>query len=308
MKSGWLGYQERGSVFAYRLIAWIARTLGRPLTRLLLYPICLYYMLLSPTTPRASRQYLAKALGRAPRWREVFRHHLRFATTLLDRVYLYGGPQDLFDIRIHGTEVVQRIRAAPRGCLMLSAHLGSYEFVRAFGLQNRLIVNMMMYEDNAQKFGTVIESLDRRSERRIIRIGRIDALITAKERLDRGELLGILGDRAVSSERLVRAPFFGEDALFPAGPFLAASVLDVPVVLFVCLYRGGNRYDLHFEELAERVELDRRRSADLETWMRRYAARLEHYCRLDPYNWFNFYDFWAAPAPQAARAPDRQAA
>jgi predicted LPLAT superfamily acyltransferase len=24
----------------------------------------------------------------------------------------------------------------------------------------------------------------------------------------------------------------------------------------------------------------------------RYAARLEHYCRLAPYNWFNFYDSW----------------
>jgi predicted LPLAT superfamily acyltransferase len=28
----------------------------------------------------------------------------------------------------------------------------------------------------------------------------------------------------------------------------------------------------------------------------RYAAVLEHYCRTDPYNWFNFFDFWARPA------------
>jgi predicted LPLAT superfamily acyltransferase len=26
--------------------------------------------------------------------------------------------------------------------------------------------------------------------------------------------------------------------------------------------------------------------------MQRYADRLEHYCRLAPYNWFNFHDFW----------------
>jgi len=26
--------------------------------------------------------------------------------------------------------------------------------------------------------------------------------------------------------------------------------------------------------------------------LRRYAERLEHYCRIAPYNWFNFYDFW----------------
>ena len=26
--------------------------------------------------------------------------------------------------------------------------------------------------------------------------------------------------------------------------------------------------------------------------IQRYAGRLEHYTRIAPYNWFNFYDFW----------------
>ena len=31
----------------------------------------------------------------------------------------------------------------------------------------------------------------------------------------------------------------------------------------------------------------------LDEVMRRYVARLEALCREAPYNWFNFYDFWA---------------
>ena len=31
----------------------------------------------------------------------------------------------------------------------------------------------------------------------------------------------------------------------------------------------------------------------------RYAAILDQYCRSDPYNWFNFHDFWRAPGAQA---------
>jgi predicted LPLAT superfamily acyltransferase len=27
----------------------------------------------------------------------------------------------------------------------------------------------------------------------------------------------------------------------------------------------------------------------------RYAALLDRYCRSDPYNWFNFFDFWQEP-------------
>ena len=30
--------------------------------------------------------------------------------------------------------------------------------------------------------------------------------------------------------------------------------------------------------------------------IRRYVALLEECCRSDPYNWFNFYDFWHDPA------------
>ncbi|HKQ30137.1 MAG TPA: hypothetical protein VJS66_02530, partial [Burkholderiales bacterium] len=132
-------------------------------------------------------------------------------------------------------------------------------------------------------------------ERRIIPIGPVDSLITAKERLDRGEVIGILGDRAVSEERFVEVRFFGEQAAFPAGPFITAAVLKVPVVLFFCLYRGGNRYELYFEPFADQVTLNRRNPDELQHWMQRYAERLEHYCRLEPYNWFNFYDFWRPP-------------
>src|SRR6185436_13412893 len=111
----WLRYRERGNVFAYRLIARIARFCGRRFTHGLLYPICLYYVLLSPTTRRASRQYLTKVFGRPARWREVFRHHYCFAATLLDRVYLYGGKTALFDIRDVGADALHRLRHQGRG-------------------------------------------------------------------------------------------------------------------------------------------------------------------------------------------------
>jgi predicted LPLAT superfamily acyltransferase len=39
--------------------------------------------------------------------------------------------------------------------------------------------------------------------------------------------------------------------------------------------------------------LDRdHRTGDVQYWTQRYVERLEHYVRLAPYNWFNFYPFW----------------
>ena len=42
------------------------------------------------------------------------------------------------------------------------------------------------------------------------------------------------------------------------------------------------------------------RAAQLGEWAQRYAARLEHYTRLAPYNWFNLYDFWHRRADTGA--------
>ncbi len=59
------------------------------------------------------------------------------------------------------------------------------------------------------------------------------------------------------------------------------------------LYRDPNRYDLYCELLAEQIVLPRKhREEALRGYVQQYAARLEHFARLAPDNWFNFYDFW----------------
>jgi predicted LPLAT superfamily acyltransferase len=76
--------------------------------------------------------------------------------------------------------------------------------------------------------------------------------------------------------------------------------LHVPVVLAFGLYRGGKRYDLHFERIEFELPRDRRaRAAALEDVAQRFADRLAHFARQAPYNWFNLYDFW-----DATLAPD----
>jgi hypothetical protein len=37
------------------------------------------------------------------------------------------------------------------------------------------------------------------------------------------------------------------------------------------------------------------RDAAVRAAVERSAALLDQYCRSDPYNWFNFFDFWQAP-------------
>ena len=51
----WVARPERSNTLALRIIVWVALTLGRPAARLLLYPVCLYFLLFSPASLAASK-------------------------------------------------------------------------------------------------------------------------------------------------------------------------------------------------------------------------------------------------------------
>jgi predicted LPLAT superfamily acyltransferase len=290
----WIHQSERGSRTLIQLIGWITLHVGRWAARLLLYPITVYFFITAREQRLASRQFLSRALGRKAGWWNVVRHFHSFAGTILDRAYLVTGDHRRFDLRMHGVDVALEQVAKSRGCILLGAHLGSFEVMRMLAMiDDRVEVKVLMYEDHNAKLTSLIYSLNPQFSESIIPLGDVDSLLQAQECLSRGELVGMLGDRVAENDRTTRCRFLGHEATFPAGPMLLASMLKVPVLLFFGLYLGSNRYALHFELFADEVAIRRgQRDADVQRWTQRYVDRLDHYARLAPYNWFNFYDFW----------------
>ncbi|HEY6241277.1 MAG TPA: acyl-CoA synthetase [Burkholderiales bacterium] len=295
LKASWLDHPERGSRSATRFMTWLALRCGRSVARLLLVPICGYFLAFSPRARSASRQYLEFALGRPPRSADIWRHFFTFATTVLDRVYFIDGWVGRFDIELRGLEALHRTLARGRGCLLLGAHLGSFDLLRVVASEHRLPVSVVMYEENAANITEALNArLDPVLRERIIVSGEPDTTLRIADCLSRGELVGMLGDRAAGSDKTVTCRFFRRDAVFPEGPLRLAVSLRVPVYLIAGLYEGGRRYVVHLEPFCEEPSADRaERTAWTREWAQRYAERLEHFCRMAPYNWFNFYDFWS---------------
>jgi len=290
----WRRQPERGNRTAIRVIAWVAQSLGRPVARMLLYPICAYFMVASRPARHAVARFRVRVLGRPTGWRELFRHYHTFASTILDRLYFLRARFDLFDIQFHGLEVLDRELAKGRGCVLLGAHLGSFEAVRAMGLFRRqLDIRVLMDEQNAPLIRGMIQELNPAVADTVIQIGGMETMLQVKECLDRGGIVGVMGDRVTDEEHTVACKFFGREARFPTGAMRLAQVLRAPVVLFFGLYRGGNRYEVCLESFNEgSAGLRARRDVDLTQEVQRYADRLEDICRRAPDNWFNFYDFW----------------
>jgi predicted LPLAT superfamily acyltransferase len=291
--ANWANRREMGSMAVLRLAVWLARRFGRGPTRLLLVPVCLGFAVACGAARAASRDYLARIFGRPARMHEILRHFLGFGTMVLDRVYLLNDEIRRFDITIYGEEIVMDILEQGGGCLLLGAHHGSFEVLRLVGRkQPNLHVSLAMYEATGRKIGAALNAINPHLAPRIIGLGTPEAMIEIWDCVERGGFVGMLADRTLSSDATVKIDFLGAPAAFPTGPARLAALLRPHVVLMVGLFRGGNRYDIHFE-LLEAPASDRPTPEETAQLIRRYAARLEHYCRLAPYNWSNFYDFWA---------------
>ena len=290
----WVTHRERGSMTLLRIMTFLSLRLGRRGSRPFLHIIAAYFFTFAPTARRHDRAYLRKVLGREPNAAQRYRHLLAFATTIHDRVYLLQERFDLFDITIEGEAVVQQAMNAGQGAFLMGSHVGSFEIIRAIGRrQPGLRVAMAMYADNARQINAMLAAINPNAAAEIIALGHIDAMLKIQDYLDRGTFVGVLGDRTLGNEASVRVNFLGQPARFPVGAMRAAAIMRRPVIFMIGVYRGGNRYHTAFESLADFSTVDpRQREAAVQAAIERYAAVLEKHLRSDPYNWFNFFDFW----------------
>jgi len=293
---GWRRRPEAGTLLGIRFLEWVALILGRRVLHLALGPVTLYFLLLRPTERRASRAFLARVTGRPASTAKVMRHFLTFARVTADRIYFLTGRDDRVPVRLHGADVLRRLVGEGRGGIFLAGHLGSFEAARAVGVQHPGVIMRIV--------------LDRSVGRRLM--GRLEAVNPGFARavidteqsapglgleiagaLGRGEWVGFLADRHRPGDRITSCDFLGAPAKFPLGPFMIAAAFRVPVVFVFPVYANGH-YEIHFETLSESFSVPRQgRQARLGAVAQHFADRLAEHARRAPYNWFNFYDFWA---------------
>jgi predicted LPLAT superfamily acyltransferase len=303
----WQTEQERSNAFAMKMLVWVALHLGRNIAQFFLLPITFYFWATSPKVRAASAQYLRKveaSLDLPTGKLSTLKHIHTFSVIVLDRVFMLSGQTNRFNTYIHNFDQMKAVHDRGEGGLFVGAHLGSFEALRVLGTRNpandqmlpKLVVRMAMYEENARKINRMLEAINPEATQYVISLGQANSMLQLQATIDKGEFVGMLADRHVgaqSDKQLNMISFLGETAAFPDGPFRLAMVLKRPVFLMFGLYRGGNRYEIFFEELLMPESAGpRNRSAQLASWQRAYVERVEHYCRLAPYNWFNFYDFW----------------
>jgi len=299
MSAQWTERREIGNAAWLTFACVTGRTLGRRIVRALLYPVTLYFFFRRGPERRASRQYLERVRGRRVSYWSVLKHIYCFSCTILDRLYLLSERFKRFDIRTSGLADLDRVLEGGKGVLLIGSHLGSFDALRVLSLRNPNVqIRILLDQGQGAGLTTMLNALNPKLAAMIIDARRPGPeLVLAMQRaLEQNAVVSTLADRLRPGNPAIVANFLGDPAPFPASPWLFAAALRVPVVLAFGLYRGGNRYELHFERFQFELPRDRQqRNAALVEVVQRFADRLAHFARMAPYNWFNLYDFWDVP-------------
>lgn len=289
----WARKKERSNMLMLKMMTWISLTFGRRVSRIILHLIASYFLAFSPSSRRASREYLQRAMGRPATVCDLYRHFFTFAATIHDRIYLVNQRFELFDIDVAGAELIHSHLAKDHGLFLAGAHLGSFEVIRSLGKDKDLHVAMFMHEENAKKINAMLAAINPDASRDIIGLGNVESMLKVNQKLADGYAIGILADRIFTDDAVHPVEILGGMVNLPLGPFRLAALLNQKVMFMTGLYLGGNHYSIHFHQLADFTDIKRnQRDRAVKDAMLEYANLIDYYCRAAPYNWFNFFDFW----------------
>ena len=296
----WSKIGETGSIIGMKILLSCYQLFGRNVFRLVLLPVIGYYFLSNKRARHASQDYLKKAkplCPKQPKELTSFRHFWTFGELLLDKFLVWMGHIQPQDVAFHNQATMQHMEQRQKGGIIVVSHLGNTEICSALAHQMPNVkVTMLVYTQHAEKFNRMLKQANASANIRMMQVTDMSpaTAMTLSERVEEGEFIVIAGDRTPvqSNARTTVVPFLQQPAPFPQGAFILANLLKCPVYLMFCLKQEA-KYHIYIELFAEQLTAPRKaRDQLLNNAVYDYAKRLEHYCLMQPLQWFNFYDFW----------------
>lgn len=285
----WEG-KSKGTVLGYRIFVFLIKKAGVRAAYFILNFVAAYYFLTQKKSNRATMYYLHNRLGypKSKARRLLFKSYYTFGQTIIDKVAISAGMRNRFTYEFDGIEILQQLLAEKKGGVLISAHIGNFEIAEHFFAEIDLEfhINLVTTDLEHSAIRDYLERVTKKASHKFIIIKEdLSHIFEINAALARNELVCFTGDRYFPGNKVIQQEFLGEAANFPAGPFLIASRLKVPVA-FVYVMKEPN---LHYHLYTRRAEVKHR---DEKALVKAYAGNVEAMVKKYPLQWFNYFDFW----------------
>ncbi|MCP4294868.1 MAG: hypothetical protein GY786_04620 [Proteobacteria bacterium] len=304
---GWSTNRENGSAWAISFIIWFFRKLGPFFTYRLTYLIVWFYYLADSKKRghviahlRQQHLYLndKSPFIKKPGFWQGLKLYQSFGENIIDRFIHWSTEEESrIQTKWTGEEMLNEQLKTKRGAILLSAHFGNIEMLRADAHKRNIPVSMLMFIKNAQKYLNMLKQFNPNVLDHLICLESMGAgdLALLQEKVDEGCLIGILADRVTEGapEKVSKLPWFGQLASFPQGPFFIATLLQVPVYSIFVVKTGSYCYEVEVQKIHSGDPIPRKiRGEVINEMQMEFKNQLENVCTKNPYQWFNFYNFW----------------
>lgn len=287
--SKWDG-KSKGTVLGYRIFVFLIQKMGIRSAYGLLYFVASYYFLFLKKSNRAIFYYFNERLkySRFKSRRMVFRSYYTFGQTIIDKISISAGMRNKFTYEFDGIEVLKKLLADRKGGVLISAHVGNFEIAEHFlgDINLDLSIHLVTTDLEHSAIKNYLESIAKKPTVKFIIIkDDLSHIFEINAALTNNELVCFTGDRYFEGTKFLSEKMLGQETHFPAGPFLIASRLKVPVV-FVYVMKEPN---LHYHLYAREATVKHRDEKGL---LKEYVQSVETILQKYPLQWFNYFDFW----------------
>lgn len=279
--------------------------LGGPRAGYVLAAIAAAYFSFASPDIAATMAFHRRAFGPQPWWKRrwlVFRHFFSFGRAIIDRLAIHAGMTKFFSFKFDGDQNLRAAVAGGRGVLLLTAHLGNWEAAGQLLMRVDVPITITGFDRETPEIRALLESAPQKKFKLLPLTGGPTDAIPLVAALRRGEVVAMLGDRAYGSPT-VSVPFFGGTAAFPIGAYVMASIAGAAMMhVFSHRERGGRYRFFGFPAHHPQLPAHHERDAYLKTCAANFARDLESILKLDPLQWYNFFEFWEDEATAAETA------
>ncbi len=297
----WKG-KTRGGTFGYLFFIYLIRYLGITAAYIFLGLVVLYFIPFAPKATRSTWWYARHILhySRIRSTGMLLRNYYRLGQILIDKVAISGGLVKKYRFLFEEYDRFLEVLNSDQGVVMIGAHVGNWEIGAPFFDDYGKKINIVMYDAEHRRIKEMLEKNQQTRDYKIIPVNEdnLSHVFRITEALNQREYVCFQGDRFLNSERTLTCLFLGRQAQFPAGPFLLASRLKVPVVFYFAMREKGRTYRFHFV-LADETKFAKVRKGE-QALLEQYAAALEQIVKRYPEQWFNYFPFWNEQTKQVS--------